>query len=138
METRPEDGDGPGNGEWEREEWDLPPDSFLDLEEYLEMQKAISDPARYRIVVYLTDHDEVTPSELYEQVGMGLDKSTIHYHLDKLVDVGLVEKRARNDGNGIHCYYRITTFGKTILEHGVRELIRREWETRGAYNSDAN
>jgi len=56
-------------------------------------------------------------------------------HLDALVDVGLVENRKRKDpsSDGLSSYYRATALGEGILEYGIRELMREEWELRDAY-----
>jgi len=58
------------------------------------------------------------------------------YHLDELVDVGLVENRKRKDpdSDGLYSYYPATSLGEGILEHGVRELMRREWDALEEYN----
>ena len=58
------------------------------------------------------------------------------YHLDELVDVGLVDKRQRRtaDSQGFYTYYRPTAMGRGILEHGVEELMRREREFNDAYS----
>ena len=55
--------------------------------------------------------------------------------LDLLVDVGLVENRKRTEpsSDGLYSYYRATSLGEGILEHGVRELMREEWELLEAY-----
>ena len=62
-------------------------------------------------------------------------KSDFHYHVDELVDVGLVDKRQRRtaDSQGFYTYYRPTAMGRTILEQGVEELMRREHEFNDAY-----
>ena len=57
-------------------------------------------------------------------------------HLDALIDVGLVENRKRKqpDTDGLYSYYRATSLGEGILEHGVRELMREEWDLLDAYS----
>ncbi|WP_199243397.1 hypothetical protein [Halopenitus persicus] len=57
-------------------------------------------------------------------------------HLDALIDVGLVENRKRKqpDTEGLYSYYRVTSLGEGILEHGVRELMREEWDLLDAYS----
>lgn len=131
-DPRPDDAGGePRSGDL------LPADSVLTLEEYLAMQKTVADPTRFRVLSYLLDHDETTPSDLHARLDLDLDDSTLYYHLDKLVDAGLVRKRARNESEGgIHRYYQASALGETLLNHGVRELIAREWELRDAYSSE--
>jgi DNA-binding transcriptional ArsR family regulator len=99
------------------------------------MQAAIGNRTRFEIVYRLSRTDELTPTEL-DSV-MDVDDSTLHYHLGKLRDVGLVEKRVRTerDSEGLYTYYRATILGEVILEHGVEELLRREWDFSDAYDS---
>lgn len=112
----------------------LPESSVLSLEDYLDMQAAVGDRTRFEIVYRLVHGGELSPTELDDQ--MDVDDSTLHYHLSKLVDVGLVEKRKRTerDGDGLYTYYRVTVLGEVILEHGVEELLRREWDFAEAYD----
>ena len=112
----------------------LPEESVLTLEEYLEMQAAIGNRTRFEIVYRLTHADALTPTEL--DAVMDVDDSTLHYHLEKLRDVGLVEKRVRTerDSDGLYAYYRATILGEVVLEHGVEELLRREWDFLEAYD----
>lgn len=60
---------------------------------------------------------------------------TLHYHLDQLVDVGLVEnrKRAEPNADGLYSNYRATSLGEGVLTHGVRELMPEEWDLLDAY-----
>lgn len=99
------------------------------------MQRAVGDRTRFEIVYRLTHGGDSSPAQLDEV--MDIDDSTLHYHLNKLVDVGLVEKRKRTerDENGLSTYYRVTALGEVILAHGVEELLRREWDFLTAYDS---
>lgn len=111
----------------------LPEDSGLSLEDYLAMQRAIGHPTRYRILRTLTANDELSASELNHAVDV--ESHNFHYHLDELVDVGLVDRRQRRtaDSQGFFTYYRPTAMGRDILEYGVEELMRREREFDDAY-----
>lgn len=113
----------------------LPESSVLSLEEYLAMQRAVGDRTRFEIIYRLAHGGDQSPTQLNER--MDIDDSTLHYHLNKLVDVGLVEKRTRTkrNENGLYTYYRATSLGNVILEHGVEELLRREWDFQVAYDS---
>lgn len=104
----------------------LPEDSILTLEDYLEMQWAIGHETRFRILHVLNDRGGMSASELNDALGIGAN--TLHYHLDKLVDVGLVLNRKRKtaDQDGPFSYYRATALGTGILEHGITELMRGE------------
>lgn len=106
----------------------FPEDSVLTLGEYLDMQKAIGDETRYRLLWTLANHGDRSATELRD--ALDLEGNTLHYHLDRLVDVGLVQNRKRNEPtrDGLYSYYRATAMGDAILQHGVAELIQREHE----------
>jgi len=112
----------------------LPEDSGLTLEEYLSMQQAISHMLRFRILRTLVANDELSAADL--KAAVDAESHNFHYHLDELVDVGLVDKRQRRtaDSQGFYTYYRPTGMGRGILEHGVEELMRREREFNDTYS----
>ncbi len=111
----------------------LPEHSLLSLTEYLDMQQAIGNETRFRILDLLVDAGTHSAKEL--QSALEIESNTLHYHLDVLVDVGLVENRKRKEpsSDGLYSYYRATSLGAGILEHGVRELLREEWDLLDAY-----
>ena len=76
----------------------------------------------------------MSPTEIVDMID--IDDSTLHYHLNKLVDVGLVEKRQRTQRgqDGLYTYYRSTVFGEAVLSDGVDELIRGEQEFERMYS----
>jgi len=113
----------------------LPDDSVLTLEEYLDMHTAVGHRTRYEILYRLVHSGEMSPTELEEAIE--IDDSTLHYHLNKLVEVGLVEKRQRTERgqNGLYTYYRATVFGEVTLTEGVDELIQGEQEFEAMYDS---
>ena len=112
----------------------LPEDSGLSLEEYLAMQQSIGHPTRFRILRTLVANDELSTSDL--KTAVDIDAPNFHYHLNELVDVGLVDKRQRRtaDSHGFYTYYRPTAMGDAILEHGVETLMRREQAFNDAYS----
>jgi ArsR family transcriptional regulator len=113
----------------------LPEDSILSFKEYIDMQRAIGQGTRYRLLHYLTACGDASPKELKE--ALNLTRNTLHYHLNKLVNVGLVQKRARNepDSASVYTYYRASSFGKMILEKGVTEMIQMEDDFREMYGA---
>lgn len=115
----------------------LPEDSVLSLGEYLAMHAAVGQRTRYEVLYRLVHDGEMSPKELEEAID--IDDSTLHYHLNKLVDVGLVEKRKRTERgqDGLYTYYRATVFGEVTLTEGVDELIRGENEFEEMYDSSA-
>jgi len=116
----------------------LPEDSILSLDEYLEMHAAVGHRTRYEILYRLVHSGEMSPKELEEVINV--DDSTLHYHLNRLVDVGLIEKRQRTERgqDGLYTYYRATVFGEVTLSEGVDELIRGEQEFEEMYDSTIN
>lgn len=66
----------------------LPDDSVLSLSEYLELQKTIGNETRFRVVNRLLEAGPQSSTELRE--ALGPESNTLHYHLDRLVEVGLV------------------------------------------------
>ena len=115
----------------------LPEDSVLDLDEYLEMHAAVGHRTRYEVLYRLVHGGEMSPKELEEAIS--IDDSTLHYHLNKLVDVGLIEKRQRTERGqeGLYTYYRATVFGEVTLTDGVDELIRGEQAFEDMYDSSS-
>lgn len=111
----------------------LPEHSLLSLSEYLDMQRAIGNETRFRVLDLLVEEGEHSAKEL--QKALDIESNTLHYHLDALVDVGLVENRKRKEptSDGLYSYYKATSLGEGILEHGVRELMREEWDLIDAY-----
>jgi ArsR family transcriptional regulator len=65
--------------------------------------KALSDPARVRLVSLIAAHEgaEACVCELTEPVG--LSQPTVSHHLKQLVDAGLLEREQR----GRWAYYRV-------------------------------
>ena len=113
----------------------LAENSVLTFEEYMDMQQAIGEGTRYRILHYLTTRGDASPKELKE--ALDLRGNTLHHHLNKLVDVGLVQKRGRKKANseGLFTYYRASPFGEVILEQGVKKLMRMEEDFQEMYGA---
>ena len=113
----------------------LPEHSVLKLEEYLAMQDAIGNETRFRILYALKQQGEMSANQLKEALDMR--PNNLHYHLNQLCDVGLVQNRKQNtpDSDGLYSYYVASGMGKAILEHGVEELMRREHEFKDTYSS---
>ena len=126
--------DRPPTEDVRRPEPPLPKDSGSTLEVYLAMQRAIGHPTRFRILRTLVPNDELSAADL--KAAVDVESHNFHYHLDELVDVGLIDKRQRRtaDSQGFYTYYRPTAMGRGILEHGVEELMRREREFNDAYS----
>lgn len=113
---------------------DLPPESVLSLQEYLAMQRTIGEETRYRALAALLEAGELSASELAEELDVATNK--LHYHLDRLVEVGLVHNRKRRErgDEGLYSYYVPTALGEAMMTHGVGELIREERELLERYS----
>ena len=116
----------------------LPEESVLSLDEYLAMHAAVGHRTRYEILYRLVHSGEMSPTELDD--ALEIDDSTLHYHLNELVDVGLVEKRKRTERgqDGLYTYYRATVFGDVTLTDGVDALIVGERAFEGMYDSSSD
>ncbi|GKZ13102.1 helix-turn-helix domain-containing protein [Haladaptatus sp. T7] len=114
----------------------LPENSVLDLEDYLAMQRAIGEESRYRIFAELLREGEQSATELVD--ALDIKSNSLHYHLDELVDIGLVANRKRKErgADGLYSYYVATSLGKAVMKHGIGELIREEHDilTRYSYS----
>jgi len=112
----------------------LPDDSGLTLDSYLAMQQAIGHPQRFQILRTVVVNDELSATDL--KAAVDIEPHNFYYHLDELVDVGLVDKRQRRtaDSQGFYTYYRPTAMGRGILSDGIVELIRREGDLNDAYS----
>lgn len=112
----------------------LPDHSLLSLQDYLDMQQSIGNETRFRLLNRLVEDGPLSAAELRD--ALDIESNTLHYHLDALVDVGLVENRKRKEpsSEGLYSYYRATSLGEGILEHGVRELMREEWALLEQYS----
>jgi len=113
----------------------LPEASVFSLNEYLDMHTAVGNRTRYEILYRLVHVGDMSSKELKQ--GIDIDDSTLHYHLNKLVENGHVEKRQRtNRGqDGLYTYYRVTVFGEVTLTVGVDELIHGEHAFEEMYDS---
>jgi len=98
------------------------------------VQRAIGNETRFRILDVLATEGAHSAKEL--RAVLDVESTTLHCHLASLVDVGLVENRKRKEptSDGLSSYYRATSLGKGILDHGVRELMREEWGLLDAYS----
>ena len=116
----------------------LPEESVLSLDEYLAMHAAVGHRTRYEILYRLVHSGEMSPTELDD--ALEIDDSTLHYHLNELVDVGLVEKRKRTERgqDGLYTYYRATVFGDVTLTDGVDAMISGERAFEGMYDSSSD
>lgn len=113
----------------------LPEDSVLTLDEYLDMYAAVGNRIQYEVCYRLVHGDSMSFGELEE--AMDVPDSTLHYHLNRLIEVGLIQKRQRTERGDerVQTYYASTVFGRVTLTEGVDELIQGEQEFEGMYDS---
>ena len=83
--------------------------------------------------LWLLREGEMAATELAET--LDVPNNRLHYHLDELVDAGLVHNRKRKErgADGPHSYYVATALGEAIMSHGVGELIAEERELLTRY-----
>lgn len=113
----------------------LPEQSILDFQEYLAMQRAIGNEARFRVLYALTQQGAMSQPELEDALCM--DTDNLSHCLSTLCDVGLVQNRMRKtpESEDLFSYYVASSLGEGILEHGVVELMKREQEFKRRYSS---
>lgn len=89
----------------------LPDDSGLTLQEYLAMQRAIGHQTRFRILRTLVANDELSTADL--KTAVDVESHNFHYHLDELIDVGLIDKHQRRTADS---------------QDFIRIIGRRRWD----------
>jgi DNA-binding transcriptional ArsR family regulator len=91
-------------------------DNLLGLEEYLELFEEIAERNRFAVLYALRDEKKMSAKELGETLGRS--ENGLHYHLDRLVDAGLVEnrKQSRADAEGLYSYYELTGLGADLID----------------------
>lgn len=83
------------------------------------------DAAGYGVLTFLDDAGPLRASEL--TVSLGLDKSTVSRHIARLVELGLVERRADSADRRAQTL-SVSTMGRTRLVE-IRALRRLRWES---------
>ncbi|WP_254863079.1 ArsR/SmtB family transcription factor [Halovivax gelatinilyticus] len=113
----------------------LPPNSVLDLDEYIEMYAAIGDRTRYEILYRLVHTGDMNVSDLAET--LSTDPNTLGDQLDRLLDAGLIQRRKQTDkgDTAVRTYFRATILGEVALTEGIDELIQGEQEFPAMYGS---
>ena len=127
--------------ESDSDNWDsptqiLPEKSLLSLEEYLEMQRTVGDETNFRVLYALKRIGDADPEDIADTLNMDTDR--VQSGLDELGDAGLVARRMRKtpemDEGEVYIYYRANSIGKGLLEEGIEELIRQDWESLERYS----
>lgn len=90
--------------------------NLLGLEEYLALFEEIAERNRFAILYALSDEGKMSATELGE--ALGRSENGLHYHLDRLVNAGLVEnrKRSKPDAEGLYSYYELTGLGADLID----------------------
>jgi len=81
----------------------------------------------------------MSPKELEGVIG--IDDSTLHYHLNKLVDVGLVEKKRQQTEAGPRWLVYVLpsdSVRRSNAHKGCRRIDPREEDFETMYNSSAD
>jgi DNA-binding transcriptional ArsR family regulator len=113
----------------------LPADDDRTLEDYLAMHAAVGHRTRYEILYRLVHGGAASPTEL--EAAIDVEDSTLHYHLETLLEADLLERHVEpeRDEDGHYAHYRGTVFGVVTLREGVDELIGGEWESGELYDT---
>lgn len=109
--------------------------NLLNLNEYLKLFEEIAEPTRFAVCYLLRTEGVKSAKEL----GTALNRSenALHYHLDRLVESGLVENRRRQrpDDEGFYSYYELTGLGADLID-AVTDFIRTEKIALEEYYTD--
>lgn len=112
----------------------LPESSFLSLDDYLQMMRAVADPVGFRVTYRLLTSGEMTLDELGESGGGCIER--VADAIERCVEVGIIERRLRVSGEDTTEYYRSTILGRVLLQRGILVLVQRELEFSDAYRSE--
>lgn len=102
--------------------------NLLGLDEYLELFEEIAERNRFAVLYSLRAEGKLSATELGE--ALDRNENGLHYHLNRLVEAGLVEnrKQAKPDAEGLYSYYELTGLGADLID-AATGFIREE---RGA------
>lgn len=90
--------------------------------EIVQAVKALHDDNRFEILYNLYESEEIPFSQIGELTE--LKSSNLTYHLQALVDSGLVENFfKRIESANSYSFYRITNFGKRFIDSLFRILV---------------
>lgn len=108
----------------------LPENSLVSLEGYLDMQRAVGNETRYHVLVELLAGGEMSAKELAD--ALDEPSNRLDYHLDKLVEVGLLQNRTRKErgADGLYSYYVPTAMGEAIMNHASPNRFGGTEQTR--------
>ncbi len=90
-------------------------------QEAVKIIAALDDPVRRAILVLLNKHNEISFSEIQQE--LAVSKLTLNYHLKNLYSTGLIDHYFRHElGNQKYSYYAITSLGKRVLNSIIEVL----------------
>ena len=106
--------------------------NLLGLKEYLELFEEIAERNRFAILYALRTEGKMSAKELGE--ALGRSENGLHYHLDRLVNAGLVENRKQTtpDTEGLYSYYALTGLGADLID-AATAFIQQEKHTLEQY-----
>jgi len=132
--TRPDGGMLTDDGESDEQEFaidvELPENSLLTFEEYLEMYETAASQPAFDILTALVKEGRRSISEL--EMVLDREGNDLNYHLRKLKRSGLIKNR-RDPNTGskeTYSYYELTDLAHVILTEGlatgVQKLVAEE------------
>lgn len=90
--------------------------ALLDLDAHLDLFEEVAARPRFGILYALREEGNLSAKELGETLGRS--ENGLHYHLDRLVDAGLVANRRQSapDREGLYSYYELTGLGADLID----------------------
>lgn len=104
---------------------DLPEDSLLTREEYLEMYETAASEPGFTILHALSEEGKLSTSEL--EMLLDREDNNLHYHLRKLKRCALIRNR-RDPNTGTketYSYYELTDLGHVVLTEGLLTGVQK-------------
>lgn len=99
---------------------------LLSLDDYLELFEEIAERNRFAILYALRTAGKMSAKELGDVLGR--NENGLHYHLDRLVDAGLVENRKQSKPNteGLYSYYELTGLGADLIDMAAKFITQEK------------
>ncbi|WP_254538440.1 helix-turn-helix domain-containing protein [Halomarina litorea] len=90
--------------------------ALLDLDAHLELFEEVAARPRFAVLYALQQDGRLSAKELGERLCRS--ENGLHYHLDRLVDAGLVANRRQSvpDRDGLYSYYELTGLGADLID----------------------
>lgn len=98
----------------------FPEESLLSIDEYLNLYQVASTRPAADILLLLAEHEHLSTSEI--SAALSREDNSLHYHLRKLKQTGLIRNR-RDPNTGTeetYSYYELSEVAQTVLTDGIQ------------------